>query len=251
MIEPILDADIFWRGQERLKADYRRKKHKHQKDNYLLSGKLYCGCCGEPMLGESGKGKGGTVYRYYKCFGAKQGSGCKKKAVRKDLIESFVIDKAKDLLTADRIESIADAVMDEVQAGQSESKIPALERNLADLTKQIGNALDAILGGLSSPALTARLQDLEEQKAALELTIAEAKTAEIPITRDMVVFYLNGILERTVEVYDSDRVLVDALVQKVVLYDDENGGKNRKVKIIFNLSENGQFFEDSFDCSAI
>lgn len=251
VIEPILDADIFWRVQERLKADYRRKKHKHQKDNYLLSGKLYCGCCGEPMLGESGKGKGGTVYRYYKCFGAKQGSGCKKKAVRKDLIESFVIDKAKDLLTADRIESIADAVMDEVQAGQSESKIPALERNLADLTKQIGNALDAILGGLSSPALTARLQDLEEQKAALELTIAEAKTAEIPITRDMVVFYLNGILERTVEVYDSDRVLVDALVQKVVLYDDENGEKNRKVKIVFNLSENGQFFEDSFDCFTI
>ena len=251
VIEPILDEDVFWRVQERLKVDHRRKKHKNQKDNYLLSGKLFCGCCGEPMLGESGKGKGGTVYRYYKCFGAKQGTGCRKKAIRKDLIESFVIDKAKDLLTEERIERIADAVMGEVKAGQSESKIPALERNLADLTKQIGNALDAILGGVSSPALTARLQDLEEQKAALELTIAEAKASEIPITRDMVVFYLHGILERTAEVYDSDRVLVDALVQKIVLYDDEDGGKNRKVKIIFNLTENGQFFEDCFDCSAI
>lgn len=251
MIELILDEDVFWRVQERLKVDHRRKKHKNQKDNYLLSGKLFCGCCGEPMLGESGKGKGGAVYRYYKCFGAKQGTGCRKKAIRKDLIESFVIDKAKDLLTEERIERIADAVMEEVKAGQSESKFPALERNLADLTKQISNALDVILGGVSSPALTARLQDLEEQKAALELTIAEAKASEIPITRDMVVFYLHGILERTADVYDSDRVLVDALVQKIVLYDDENGGKNRKAKIIFNLTENGQFFEDCFDCSAI
>ena len=43
------------------------------------------------MIGDSGTGKKGTVYHYYKCANAKKTHSCDKKTVGKDLIENAVI----------------------------------------------------------------------------------------------------------------------------------------------------------------
>lgn len=36
-----------------------------EKAEYLLLGKVYCGYCGKALIGTSGHGKSGNVWRYY------------------------------------------------------------------------------------------------------------------------------------------------------------------------------------------
>ena len=52
------------------------------KEEYLLSGKVFCGTCGGHMVGECGKSRNGTFYYYYKCINAKHGHTCKRKALK-------------------------------------------------------------------------------------------------------------------------------------------------------------------------
>lgn len=56
----------------RLKVAKRTSAHFKTDVNYLLSCKLICGKCGGLMTGDSGKGKMGKIYNYYKCFTKKK-----------------------------------------------------------------------------------------------------------------------------------------------------------------------------------
>ena len=71
----------------------------------MLTTKLFCGHCGAYMCGESGKGRSGKVYHYYKCVSVKKKrTDCKKKAIKKDFIEEFVVRHTMKMLADDTIE---------------------------------------------------------------------------------------------------------------------------------------------------
>jgi hypothetical protein len=62
------------------------------------------------MVGESGQKKNGAIYRYYKCASAKRKKGCDKKAIRKEWIEDYVINKLLSILDdSDVLNDIANA----------------------------------------------------------------------------------------------------------------------------------------------
>ena len=71
----------FWNNgrpefQQMIK-DSDKKLFDKAEDDYLLTTKLFCGCCGALMFGESGTSRTGEVHRYYKCATAKKHKGCK------------------------------------------------------------------------------------------------------------------------------------------------------------------------------
>ena len=68
----IISEQLFDEVNEKLKTSKRTSAHHKTEVNYLLSGKLICGKCGSLMTGDSGKGKLGTIYNYYKCFTKKE-----------------------------------------------------------------------------------------------------------------------------------------------------------------------------------
>ena len=68
----IISEDVFDEVNARLKVAKRTSAHFKTDVNYLLSGKLICGKCGGLMTGDSGKGKLGKIYNYYKCFTKKK-----------------------------------------------------------------------------------------------------------------------------------------------------------------------------------
>ncbi len=73
-------------------------KDEYGTPRFWLTGKLFCGECStpehdEPMQGTSGTSKTGAKHYYYSCndqHKGKRGKGCKKKPVKKDLIEDLV-----------------------------------------------------------------------------------------------------------------------------------------------------------------
>ena len=79
-------------------APHGAKNKKAQKNNgivprFWLTGKLYCGHCKSTMNGVSGNSSTGKTYYYYVCnesYKRKRGNGCKKKAIRKEVLECMV-----------------------------------------------------------------------------------------------------------------------------------------------------------------
>lgn len=84
-IPPIVDKDLFEKVQKRIDVNTRAPAVKKATDEYLLTTHLFCGKCKAMMIGESGTGKKGTVYHYYKCANAKKTHTCDKKLLQKIL----------------------------------------------------------------------------------------------------------------------------------------------------------------------
>ena len=65
-VPALVEKDVFERVQKRMKANKKSPGRVKAKEEYLLSGKMFCGTCGGYMVGESGKSRNGMIYYYYK-----------------------------------------------------------------------------------------------------------------------------------------------------------------------------------------
>jgi DNA invertase Pin-like site-specific DNA recombinase len=65
-IPSIIDRQLFEKVQG-LIVKHKKSPAAKWKD-YILTGKLYCGLCGSPMVGDGGTSRSGKVYYYYTCL---------------------------------------------------------------------------------------------------------------------------------------------------------------------------------------
>ena len=159
-IPVIVPKDLFDRVQKRLDKNKRAPACGKADEEYLLTTKLFCGHCGRLMIGESGKGRNGTIHRYYKCAGAKRRLGCHKKAVKKDWIERVAVQYTiQRVFQDDLIAQIADELV--ALQGAEDSALPLLRRQLADTERGIENMLNAIQQGIFTSSTRQRLEELE------------------------------------------------------------------------------------------
>ena len=149
--------------------------------DYLLTTKLFCGHCGAYMCGESGKGRSGKVYKSVSV--KKKRTDCKKKAIKKDFIEEFVIRHTMKTLNDDAaIEAIIAMLMD-LQERENVT-LPLYEQQLRDVERNIENLLDAIQQGIFTKSTKTRLEELEATKEDLEIRIANEKITKPKVTED-------------------------------------------------------------------
>ena len=217
-------------------------KKKSIADPYLLTGKLFCGHCSAPMVGESGKSATGKVHKYYKCAERKAGS-CSKKPVRKNTIEDLVISETQSLLTGERLEELVSMVMEELKTIETQSRIPAMMEELKEINAKLENAVNAVLAGNNSAVLAKMMASLEEDKRILEDAIEDQRIKERiqKLDAGQIEYYI-----RNLATIDPAR-LIDTFVERIYLYDDaESGEKNRRLKIIYRLSGEP---ETEVDCS--
>ena len=216
----IVSDDTFARVQARVhKNRYAPGRMSAKEEEYLLTTKLICGDCGAYMVGESGTSNNGKVYHYYKCATAKKKKGCNKKSPRKELIEDFVIKQLYDILQEPEIiKNIAKRVI-VFQNGENKA-IPLLEKQLAEVNKNIANLLDAIQNGIYTATVRDRLEELEAQKTDIETKIANEKIAKPVLTEKQVEFWLTQLGKNKLDTIEQKRRLIDAFLNSVVLYKD-------------------------------
>src|SRR5574344_562548 len=94
----IIDEATFNRAQEKLDANKHRSARFKADDDYSLTGKLYCGKCGCFMTAESSNKAKDRIYRYYKCQNVKRRHTCDKAPIRKEGIETLVINTTQVFL---------------------------------------------------------------------------------------------------------------------------------------------------------
>lgn len=226
----IVPEDLFERVQGRIKKNKKAPARHKAEDDYLLTTKLFCGYCEAYMCGESGRGRNGTVHRYYKCVSVKKKrTECHKKAVRKQWIEDLVVEQTMKLVMDDKtIEAITAMVLD-LQAKESTS-LPLYEQQLREVEMAIHNLLNAIQQGILTKSTKNRLEELESNKEDLEIRIANEKMAKPKLTGEQIQFYLHKFRGLDMSKQSHRQRLIDTFINRIYLYDD-------KMVITFNYKD--------------
>lgn len=242
-IPPIVERELFDSVQRKLNRNKRAPAHRWDVADYLLTTKLFCGHCGQPMTGRAGTGKSGKKYNYYSCVTRTRKKGCNKEPAPKDWIEDLVISETiKLILRDDIIEEIADGVMAFQEREKDRTIVNSLMAKLKEVEKGIKNMLAAIEAGIITSSTKTRLLELENEKADLEYGITQENIQQPVIERDQVIFWLERFRKGDIEDQKYRKDLIDIFVNAIYLYDD-----NRLV-IIYNYSgENNTITLDMVD----
>lgn len=232
-VPAIIDKAVFTKAGEMVQANHKRPAAARATD-YLLTGRVFCGTCKSQMIGESGTGRHGTVYYYYKCVKAKAHE-CDRKAIKKDLLEGIVINTVMQILKDDALlGAIADRAYEIYLKDQhANDNTVALESQLKDIEKSIGNLVKAIEAGLFNPAIQSRMEALQTQKEQLTETIAaERNLSSVPLTRDSILFFLTQYRSADLDDEAMRRNIIRTFVRAVYVFDD-------KIRVLFNY-KNGE-----------
>lgn len=237
----IVDKALFDRCTLRAEQNRRAPAKGKGEVDYLLTGKLFCGLCGSPMTGDSGRGKTGAVYYYYTCANRKKNGGvkaCPKKREDKGFIEWYVVEQTlKYVLDPERIALIAERVVAAYNKDFSADAVADLERQLAAAGREMDKLADSLINAASprlvesinkkAEQLDAQISELDDELAKLRICAAARLTVE------QVTAWLKSFCNGDPLNLEFRRRIIDVLVNAVYLYDD-------KVFIFFNVKDGKQ-----------
>lgn len=219
-IPAIVDKALFDKCQT-LIAKHHRAPAAKRETSFLLTTKLFCGHCGEPMTGDGGTSRTGKVYYYYTCNGRRRHK-CKKERVPKDWIEQLIINELVTLIHSDDfVNEVADRCMEYQSKEKDDSALRALEARQKENEKAINNMLAAIEAGVITPSTKSRLMELEAERSRIEKGIAQQLISEPELERDQVVYFLEKCRGGDVNDESYQVFLIDTFLNAAYLYDDD------------------------------
>ena len=231
-IPRILTDELFYQVQEvmKMKPNPVKNRRRNAYGEYLLTGKLFCGKCGAPMVGKSGTGKMGKLYFYYTCKNREDTKSCDKENVRRDEIEDYVANAIKEYaLTDDVIDWIADGIVAWSEKTEREAGLNIIESQIEDNQKALSNVMKAIEMGIISETTQARLQELEKDKRELSAKLITAKAEIITVTKPEMIAGLRVFRDGDFKNQDFRRSLFDTFLKAVYIYDDD-------IRIVFSFA---------------
>lgn len=221
--QPIITRELFDRVQANLAVVSHAPAASKARTEYLLRGKAFCGHCGAPMVGESGRGRHGSMFYYYACSAKKKEHTCKKKNVRKDVVERWVVvNTVKHILDPAQMAKVCRAVVAQYNREFSTDKLTDMQRELNRLERELDNLVDTLAEApkVTRTRIYARMEALENQKADLEEDIAKVKIASgLRYTEADVAAYLKQFCNGDVNDESYRRRIIERLVNSVFLYD--------------------------------
>jgi len=202
IVPPIVEKDVFDQVQMKLEENSRRGAHAKSsgEDEFFLSGKLFCGCCGEPLKGNTSNG-----IKYYKCGN----SECKKTSIRKDAFEDMVFDLTSELLVPENVEMIVRSYM---ECQKNSGPVCETER----LGGELYNRQKRFLETLSDGQDERLLKEIDDIQDVLD---AEKEKAAI-LEEDEIRFFLNDVYNGYVDSWHIRKILFDTLIYIIIYSED-------------------------------
>lgn len=223
----IIDDDLFQKCQERVALNQKLRGQKRLDDvRYILTGKLYCGYCGNLMTGDMGTGRNGARYYYYTCHRKKKNKDCQKKSEKKDFIEWYVVEQTvKYILDPSRVEYIAERVVEAYHDEFSESKIEEYEKTIKRLDAELEKCVDSLLN-TSNDSVIRKINDradlLEAQKKDAESELSKLRvTSGVLIKKEEVIQWLKNYCQGDLFDMAFREKIIDTFINSVFLFDDK------------------------------
>ena len=236
----IIDEALWSRVQARLRAEAAPPRAKpgderlafwdRRRPRHLLSGKVICGVCGGPYHP--------TGRDYLGCQAAKHGACTNRRTCQRTSMEAHVLGLLRrQLMQPDLLGAFLQEFDAEWERLDSELRVEASarQRERQAVERKIANLVDAVSDGRGSPAILARLRELEAARQA-----QDNPEAPEPITRakpprasaaDMAKTYVERIEELTASLSRGDdpealeiaRQLIDQVIVHPPTDDDPHG----------------------------
>ncbi len=234
-IPAIIREDDFRQVQAKMKERQHKAAKFSAKQEYLLSGKIYCGECGSPYAGNSRKPRPDhPLYVSYKCTRRNQrDTKCNNPEINRDKLERLVLERLSGVLfNPDVIPQLVKQYNEYIadKTGSAKERILALQTELRDVDRKITNTVNLMIE-TGSAAFKDKLNELEQSKEKLlfELTEAEAALKQEDLSEEQIckLFHMaeqqltNGTLA-------NRRLVIDRYISKVLIYSD-------KIEIYMNL----------------
>lgn len=230
----IVPQALFDQVQKRLVENIGAGGRGKAVEDYILSGKLFCGHCLAPMTGTSGTGKSGKLHSYYK----EKNKGCKNLTVTKHRIEDKVIEVVRDMLTEDNQRVIAREISALCEQEQDNPNLKRLQRLLKENGKQKANLLESLKVGKASATAAnyvfGEIDRLEKESAELEKQTALEEDRRYSLDEADIMYFLSHLKNGNLDSLEYRKLLVNAMVNSIYVYADDNGG--HKLTVIFNVS---------------
>ena len=234
----IIEKELFDAVQQRLNSEEKFRAARKNTEKYLLRGKLYCGNCGQPMIGESGYSRNGDKHTYYSCNGRKKLKSCNKKNEIKDYIEWYVVEQTVEyILVPERIELIAERVVNQYKNDYNVLKIAELEKEIRKYNKEADDIFEMLLKESNQMLVDrarARADEIVILKEEAELELAKLKIASsIQYKKEDIIVWMKSFC--TGDLFDMEfrEKIIDTFVNSVYLYDD-------KIVIYYNIKNGKQ-----------
>ena len=232
LAEPLIDSAVFEAVQQRIKSVARAPAAAKAKVDYLLQGKAFCGNCGAPMVGESGRSHTGVKHYYYACADKKKLHTCRKKNERKDFIEWYVVEQTMEyVLTPARAARVAKAVVVEYNKEFSDTKIGDLERAEKQIERELDKLVDALVDApkVAHKKIYEKMEALDAQKADIEADLSRLRIAHgLQLTEAEVKAWLKQFCSGDPMDEEFRKRIIDVFINSVYLYDD-------RVIIFYNI----------------
>lgn len=228
----IIPYHIFRMVQERLNAKSKQRGYAPRLP-FLLSGLLYCGYCGNRMIGVSrrerwirrkDKGQSEAHYRYYQCQSRTNQSVCQYHTKRADDLEATVratLDRFDNLETLRRWAEL------HPPAEERAAECAQLERKLGGLERKFRSSLDqAARGTISLDAMRAIGRELVRERRIMEqrLTLLDSDTSKGLSETEREEYLLARIKEigQRWEAMPTlaKKALLQYVIERIVVYDD-------------------------------
>lgn len=220
----IIDEKTFERVQERLKSRQYGGRGK-AKDEYLLTGKVFCGHCGAPMFGASAYGGSKTKYNYYACSKRYKHHACNKKHEKKHFLEDYVIeqtlatiyDKKTIDFIATQLEQLCLKDLNALKLKEYEKRLAKLERDLDKLVTLMtqANCIEVV------KRLDTQAKDLTIQKEDLEKEIFKLRfTTKAKLNKEQITSLLLEFLKGDKHDLKFKKRIINNFVNSVFVFDD-------------------------------
>lgn len=231
---PLIDRETFDEVQKRIVINRTYKQPSTVQTHYQLQGKVFCGMCGAPMIGECGRGRSGAVYHYYTCSDRKRNHTCKKKNEKKDFLEYYVVEQTVEyILTPERIDYLAEKLRERYEKEFSNRELKNLEKIQKQLEADIEKCVDALIENTGNEKIIPRLQErfekLSAQKSDVDIDIAKLKIlSKKSFTVDQYKTWLKNFSNGDPANQEFRQSIIDTFVNSVYVFDD-------KIVIYYNI----------------
>ena len=207
----IITKPVFDAAQDAAHRRTSLRKETNMFEDYRLTGKLFCGLCGKPMVGTSGHGRHGQKYSYYRCVGADR------KPVRKELVEDGVAEAVTKLMDEPRTARlVAERIVAAYRGdGKLDAALQACEARIRDNEAAVRNIEKGVEKGILTDGLVDRLKELQVESRRLHSERGRLLTEQMNLDVDE----LTEFIQHGFDVCD-DSLIFDGFVNRVYLFED-------------------------------
>lgn len=231
----IIDKETFKKVQLMLERNKKNSGANRAKEDYILSGKLFCGLCGSTMVGTSGVSKTGK-YLYYTCSKRYKKHDCKKEYENKQDLEDFIFEKTMQyILKPHLVDRIIDNAYEYFKNDRQNEQVVNIEKELKEIETKI-DSLYSIFSKTNSKEILKRanrdIELLEDDKERLKKDLKIAKLSKKVIhTKEELRTIFDMFLDGSKDDTAFKKRIIKLFVNSIFVFED-------KIIIYYNLFDN-------------